>query len=140
VIGFSLPSLIASARAPGYVAGQGFSVSVAEYATVRRDVARAMSMSGMPQGRVLNRLLIDDSTYLALQKHTFPLHWLGVIKVWNGSITDPARYLQSRESDGLVVSCANLPQDLRSAASRSGEICALSRAELDRLVAARSAT
>lgn len=140
VVGCSVPSLIASARSPGYVAGQGFSVSVAGYATVQRDIRRAMAMSGMPQDRVFNRLLVDDSTYLALQKHTFPLHWLGVIKVWNGSITDPVSYLHSRGSDGLVVSCANLPSDLRDAASRSGQICALSRAGLDRLVAARAAT
>jgi hypothetical protein len=83
---------------------------------------------------------VDNSTYLAQQKHTFPLHWLGVIKVWNGSITDPVSYLHSCGSDGLVDSCANLPSDLRGAASRSGEICALSRAWLDRLVATRAAT
>jgi hypothetical protein len=68
-----------------------------------------------------------------------PLHRLGVLSVWTGSITAPVAYLRSRGSDGVVVGCEYLPQEMRAAASRSGEICAISRDGLDRIERDRAA-
>ncbi|HWK41271.1 MAG TPA: hypothetical protein VNR60_05005 [Croceibacterium sp.] len=137
VLSASAAPLFRSAQTPGYPERQPFSVSIAAYDTVRRDIEQAMDQAGIPSDRPLHRLLIDDLTYLALQRHRLPLHRLGVLSTWNGSIDDPVEYLRSRDSDGVVVGCAYLPPDMRAAASRSGEICAISRAGLDRLAAAR---
>jgi hypothetical protein len=139
VVGASAGPLLRAARTPAYPQGQPFSVSVSGYDGVRRDIARAMQASGMPSGRPLKRLLVDDLTYLALQEHKLPLHRLGVLSVWTGSITDPVAYLRSRGSDGVVVGCEYLPQEMRAAASRSGEICAISRDGLDRIERDRAA-
>jgi len=134
VIGASAGPLLRAARTPAYPPGQPFSVSVSGYDEVRRDISRAMQASGMPTDRPLKRLLVDDLTYLALQDHKLPLHRLGVLSVWTGSITDPVAYLRSRGSDGVVVGCEYLPAQMRALASRSGKICAISRAGLDRIV------
>jgi len=137
VLGSSAGPLFRASQVAGYPDRQPFSASIAHYASVRADVDRAMARSGMPAGRPLRRLLVDDLTYLALQRHRLPLHRLGVLSVWNGSIDDPVAYLRSRDSDGVVVGCDHLPPEMRAAASRSGEICAISRRGLDAL--ARSA-
>jgi hypothetical protein len=133
VLASTVPSLVKAARTPGYLAAQPFSVSIAGYDGTRRHIARAMAASGMPEGRRLNRLLIDDLTYLALQRSHMPLHRLGVLSVWNGGIKDPVAYLISRNSDGAVIGCHFLPPGMLAAAARSGPICALSRARLERL-------
>ena len=133
VLASTVPSLVKAARTPGYPAAQPFSVSISGYDGIRRDIARAMAASGMPQDRRLHRLLIDDVTYLALQHSSLPLHRLGVLSIWNGGIKDPVAYLISRNSDGVVIGCHYLPGAMREAAARSGPICALSRAGLDRL-------
>ena len=133
VIGASAGPLYRAATASAYPPGQPFSVSMGDYAAVERDIGRAMHGAGIETDRPLKRLLVDDLTYLALQEHRLPLHRLGVLSVWTGSITDPVAYLRSRGSDGVVVGCAYLPPEMRAAASRSGEICAISRAGLDRI-------
>jgi len=127
------PPLLAAAGVPGYLDRQPYSVSIAGYGQVRRDIDRAMRMSGIPVTRPLHRLLIDDVTYLALQKDTLPLHRLGVVGAWSDGIDDPVGYLRSRDSDGVVMGCRFLPPDMRAAASRSGQICAISRDGLERL-------
>jgi hypothetical protein len=133
VLGTSALPMLRAAQDPGYPERQPFSVSLTGYGAVRQDIDRALAMSGMPSGRPLRRVLIDDLTYLALQQHRLPLHRLGVLSTWNGSIGDPVAYLRSRNSDGVVVGCRYLPSDMLAAASRSGEICAVSRAGLERL-------
>lgn len=135
VLALLLPPLAAAARVPGYLDNQPFSVSVGNYRQIRRDIMRAIALSGMPQNRPLNRLLVDDVTYLALQKNTLPLHRLGVLEVWNDGIDDPVGYLRSRGSDGVVLGCRYLPSNMLAVASRSGEVCAISRAGLARIAA-----
>jgi hypothetical protein len=135
LLGLTGGPLLAAARTPGYLADQRFSVSIAGFGRVRQDIDRAMAVAGIPAGQRLKRLLLDDVTYLALQRHLLPFHRLGVLEVWNGSIDNPAQYLASRGSDGVVASCANLPLQLEIAASRSGGICAISRAMLVQLAA-----
>jgi hypothetical protein len=135
VLGAGVGPLLRAAQMPGYPERQPFSVSIVGYDHIRQDIARAMAMSGIPSDHPLQRLLIDDLTYLALQEHRLPLHRLGVLSTWNGSIDDPVAYLRSRDSDGVVVGCGYLPEHMRAAASRSGEVCAISRAGLARLAA-----
>lgn len=136
VLSTSATPLLRAAQAPGYPARQPFSVSLSGYGAVRQNIGRAMAMSDMPSDRPLRRLLVDDLTYLALQEHRLPLHRLGVLSTWNGSIDDPVEYLRSRDSDGVVVGCRYLPSYMLTAASRSGEICAISRTGLARLASA----
>ncbi len=140
VLGVTIGPLMAKARTPGYVDAQPFSVSIAGYSGVRRDIETAMVASGMPTDRRLNRLLIDELTYLALQESYLPIHRLGVLSVWNGSIADPVAYLRSRGSDGVVLGCRFLPTNMRTIAARSGEICAISRQGLDKLAAIKTAS
>ena len=131
------PSLVAATEKSGTVILQDHSVSLADYDAVRRDIDRAMTRAGMAGPRRLHRLMIDDYTYLALQRHYLPLHALGVTGVWRGPIMDPAAYLVDRGSDGVVVACSSLWDDARAIASRSGEICALNKAQLITLAGGR---
>lgn len=133
VLAAFVPALAASARTPGYVAGQPYSASIADYSAIRRDIRSAMAAAGMPQDRWLKRVMVDEVTYLALQGTSLPLHRLGVLSVWNGNLSDPVAYLRSRGSDGVVIGCHLMPPRLRGAAARSGSICAVSSKALDRL-------
>jgi hypothetical protein len=135
VLGLTLPALAQAARSPGYIRDQDYSISAFGYAAVRRDIAAARAASGMATTGRLERPMIDELTYLALQDSHLPIHRLGVLSVWNGRIDDPAGYLKSRRSDGVVVGCHLLPPAMRAAASRSGEICAISRDGLARAAA-----
>ena len=85
----------------------------------------------MPLDRPLRAPLVDDLTYLALQDSVLPIHRLGVLSDWNGKIADPAAYLLSRRSDGVVMGCAYLPAALTAVANRVGDICAISAAGLE---------
>ncbi|MEO5708069.1 MAG: hypothetical protein ABIT10_05140 [Alteraurantiacibacter sp.] len=137
VIGRMTGPLLAAAHDPGRLENQPFSVSLADYASVRRDIARAMHDADMDGPARLNRPVIDDFTYLALQRHYLPLHALGVMGLWRGPIDDPAAYLVNRGSDGLVVSCASLWPAARAVASHAGEICAVNGAQLALLAGGR---
>jgi hypothetical protein len=136
VLGLTLVPMAEAMGPPGYIPRQPYSITALGYPIIRRDIAAARAASGMPTDRRLERPLVDDLTYMALQDSHLPFHWLGVLRVTNGSITDPVRYLRSRNSDGVIVGCHLLPPAMRAAASRSGEICAISRQGLARLAAA----
>lgn len=137
VLGLTLPALAGAARSPGYIRNQPYSISAFGYPAVHRDIAAARAAGGLPTDRRLERPMIDELTYMALQDSHLPIHRLGVLSLWNGSITDPAGYLRSRNSDGAIVGCALLPPAMRAAAARSGDICAISRAGLAQLAASR---
>ncbi|BAT60009.1 hypothetical protein GJW-30_1_02544 [Variibacter gotjawalensis] len=124
---------------PGYAAGQPYSVSIAGRREIELNISEAMAASGMPKGRRLNRLVIDDLTYLVLQDSYRPLHFTGIFGPWEGTIKDPIAYLIDRDSDGIVVGCRYLPPRLREAAAKSGPICAISREGMTRLAAAAAA-
>jgi hypothetical protein len=133
VAALTLPAMAEAARTPGYIRDQPYSFTAFGFAAVRRDIAAARAASGMPTNRRLERPMIDELTYMALQDSHLPLHRLGVLSLWNGGITDPVGYLRSRNSDGVIVGCHMLPPAMRAVASRSGEICAISRDGLARL-------
>ena len=128
----------AAAASRGALPDQPLSLAVFRYGEAHGDIFRAMRAAGMPDR--LERPLIDDATYMALQRSHLPLHVLGVFGPWNGSITDPADYLQRRKSSGIVALCVNLPPRFRAAAARSGEICAVGADRFDALRKAAPAT
>lgn len=130
--------LIAANGTPGSIPGQGLSVSLSGYDAIRRDVAAAMRQAGLAGDRPRRGLVVDDVTYLALQRDRLPFHRLGLFAVWNFGMTNPAQYLLERKSDGIVMSCANLPMEFEAAATRAGTICALAPAQLAPLAARRS--
>lgn len=119
------PSLARAAERPGYVARQRLSLSVAPYPNLTRDVLGAARLCRIPEPGQARALMIDDLTYLPLMESRLPQHWLGVVGLWKGEITDPLAYLESRGSDGIVVGCHLLPADLRARAKRKGAICCL---------------
>ncbi|MBX7481750.1 hypothetical protein [Qipengyuania qiaonensis] len=135
VIVFSntLPTLWTSAQTPGYAPQQPFSVSIADYTPIREAVTMAMDSAGIQAGVTYKRLLVDELTYPALSHHHRPIHQLGVLRVWNGSVTDPIAYLVSRNSDGVVTACRTLDGRLLAAASRAEGICAISATTLREL-------
>lgn len=142
VIGRMGGPLWEAAHDPGRLPLQRYSISLADYPSVRADIRRAMRQAGMDQGATgpdgrLNRLLVDDLTYLELQRSYLPIYALGVMGPWNGPIMDPAPYLVSRDSDGIVASCASLWQAAADVAARSGEICAINRQQLRQLAGGR---
>lgn len=146
VIGRMAGPLAATLEESGRLPLQQHSSAFMHYAEVRADIDQAMRQADMapggasggtgPDGR-LNRLLIDDVTYLALQRSYLPIHTLGVMGPWNGPILDPAAYLVSRDSDGIVATCASLWQEAADIAARSGEVCAVNRAQLRALAGGR---
>jgi hypothetical protein len=133
VLGMTVMPMVEASRAPGYIGRQPFSVAVFGYPAIQRDIATARAASGIPTDRRLERPLVDDLTYMALQDSHLPLHSVAVLGFWRGSITDPVGYLRSRNSDGVIVGCHLLPPGMRAVAYRSGEICAISRDGLARL-------
>jgi hypothetical protein len=135
ILGLTLPALAHTARSPGYIPDQPYSITAFGYGGVRRDIAAARAASGMPTDRRLERPMVDELTYLALQDSHLPIHRGGVLSDWIGSLPDPVGYLRSRNSDGVIIGCHLLPPAMRAAASRSGEICAISRDGLARLAA-----
>jgi hypothetical protein len=133
---FVMGVLMKAAGDPGHLADQPYSVSITRYGAVKADIATAMRRAGMDPRTRYRGLMVDEVTYLALQRHLLPIHRLGVLQLWNGNIARPAEYLLSRHSDGVIVVCSNLPPDLAAVAARSGEICAISQAGLKRSVGA----
>ncbi|MEO5587341.1 MAG: hypothetical protein ABIQ81_06570 [Novosphingobium sp.] len=135
LVRFTAQPLLAATQIPGALPKQEFSVSLAGYGTVRTDIAKAMALAGIAADSRQPGLMIDDVTYLALQRHPLPFHRLGVTEAWNIGIDNPAAYLVSRNSAGVVASCRHLPMEMELAAVTSGEICALSPAMLKELAA-----
>jgi hypothetical protein len=124
------PALWNASHATTYLVGQPYSVPISGYDGRKADIFKAMHAAGMPLDRPLQRPLVDDLTYLALQDSILPVYRLGVLSNWNGSIDDPVHYLLSRESDGIVMGCGYLPEALAAVASRAGDICVVSAASL----------
>lgn len=126
ILSSAAPVLLDRAARTGYLDAQPFSIGLGDYAPVRRSVQTAMEAAGMDVSAHHRRLLVDELTYLALHDHKMPLHRLGVMETWNGTITDPVQYLVSRHSDGVVMACQNMDDRMREMAGRSGNICAIS--------------
>lgn len=120
-----------AAASQGPLPNQPLSLAPFHYGKIRSDIVSAMRAAGMQEP--LERPVIDDASYLALQRSHLPFHVLGVFGSWRGTITDPADFLVRRNSSGIVTLCANLPPHFEAAASRSGEICAIGADRLNGL-------
>lgn len=118
LIGHYLPKLWATTGG-GYVAGQPYSLSAWHYP--RAQVIAAGAKCGIRPGDP--RVLIDDMTYFAFSHGARPMHRLGVLSDWNGSLRDPLQWLHDKGSPGAVIGCAYLPPDMRRIAVASGGIC-----------------
>ena len=113
-----------NAQAP-YIRQQPVSVPVFGYAKQKPEILAAAAKCGIKDPRKAKGLLVDDLTYFAVMESRLPQHRLGVLSIWNGSIEDPIAYLKSRGSDGIILGCHFLPDDLRRRAKRRGEFCCL---------------
>jgi hypothetical protein len=119
------PSLARSARQAGYIQEQRNSVSVFGYARLEPQILETARLCGIPRPDRAKALMIDDLTYFAMMQSHLPQHRLGVTGLWRGSVRDPVAYLQGRGSDGAVVGCHVLPENLRARARRNGAFCCL---------------
>ncbi len=120
------PPLLAAAKRPGYVTGQPYSVSPYGYGKLRETIRAAARQCGIgAHGRAI-RPLIDDTTYFALADSLRPFHQLNVIGKWKGRIGDPIDYIRSQGSEGAIMGCHNLPENVRARAIHSGEFCCVS--------------
>lgn len=129
------PAFLAAAGQTGFVEEQPYSVSlsIAGQRQSERDIDRAMARVGIRADSSAFRLVVDEATYLSLQRTRLPLLSAGVFGGWKGSRQPWWSYLASRNSSGVVVDCRSLPAELSRAAVRYGTICALGRRELSRL-------
>lgn len=119
------PSLAHSARETGYIARQPYSVPPFGYAALKPRILALSQQCGIPEPRRARAVMIDEVTYFAFMESRLPQHRLGVLSIWNGSITDPVAYLKSRGSDGAILGCHLLPPALRAKARSSGPVCCL---------------
>ena len=132
IVTLSPPHWAAALRG-GSVRGQPLSIAAFGYSKVRRDIIQAARAAGMTETRLF-RPVVDDLTYMSLQRSYLPIHRLGLFGWWSGTVeSDPIGYLLSRKSSGLIVGCEGLPEKMRGVSHRAGEICAISRTALDRL-------
>jgi hypothetical protein len=119
------PSLARATAQKGYIAMQPYSVPVFGYASQTPDIIATARKCGIDDPAKARGLLLDDFTYFAFMRSRLPQHQLGVLTVWRGSITDPMAYLRSRGSDGAILGCHLLPEELRSRARSKGRFCCL---------------
>lgn len=119
LVGHYAPRLWASATRGGYVAHQPYSLGAYRYP--RAAIVAAGAKCGIAPGAP--RVLIDDLTYFAFSHGARPMHRMGVLSDWNGSLSDPLRWLHDKHSPGAVLACAYLPPDMRRIAVPSGDIC-----------------
>jgi hypothetical protein len=113
-----------NAQAP-YIKEQSVSVPVFGYARQKPIILAAARQCGIPEPHKAKGLLVDDLTYFAFMESKLPQHRLGVLSTWSGSIKDPVDYLKSRGSDGIILGCHLLSDDLRRRAKGQGGFCCL---------------
>ena len=119
------PPLWQAAGHAGYVDGQGFSVSVYGYGSIREQIRGTARQCGIGAHGRAQRPLVDDTTYFAMEDSWRPYHVLGVFEKWNGSIRDPLAYLKAQHSEGLIVGCRLLGTDLLRMSVRHGDFCCI---------------
>ncbi|MGO9390172.1 hypothetical protein [Rhodoblastus sp.] len=119
------PSLAQAFQQKGYIKEQPYSLTLLGYAELKPDIIGAASKCGITGKPRPSGLLVDDLTYFAFMQSYRPQHRLGVLSAWNGSIADPVAYLRARGSDGIIVGCRYLNDDLRRRSQRQGEFCCL---------------
>jgi hypothetical protein len=120
------PSLARASGQIGFLDKQPNSISVFGYAMAKPDIVGAGGKCGFGGERRASNLVVDEMTYFTFMTSYRPQFQLGVFGVWKGSIADPIAYLRNRGSDGIVVSCRILPQDLLQKARTQGRFCCLS--------------
>lgn len=121
-----LPPLFKAAQHPGYIDGQKVSVAAFNYSAIRGPIRQTARMCGIGTRGPAQRPLVDDVTAFAFTDSWRPMHYLGVIGMWRGSIRDPIAHLRSRGSEGLIMGCHLLPPELQAIAIRNGSFCCIS--------------
>lgn len=120
------PSLAAVAGKGGYLPGQAYSVGLADYDGLRRQILRAAAACGITPQDHPARLLLDDVTYFTFMDTPLPDNKISVLEPkWSGSLRDPLAYLKLRQSSGVVLACNALPASLRARAHATGAICCI---------------
>jgi hypothetical protein len=117
-------ALFEASQHEGYLNDQSYSLSIRGFSKLKLDIIGAANKCGIGEKGRPSGLLVDDLTYFAFMQSYLPQHQLGV-SLWKGSITDPIAYLRSRNSDGIIVGCRYLSDDLRRRAKSQGEFCCL---------------
>ena len=119
LIGHYAPRLWEAEKQGGYLGGQAYSLNAWHYP--RADIVAAGAKCGIAPGA--ERVLIDDMTYFTFSHGRAPMHRLGVLSDWNGSLSDPMAWMRDRGSPGAVLACDYMPLEMRSRAIATGKIC-----------------
>jgi hypothetical protein len=119
------PSLLRSDAEGPYIAEQPFSVPVLGFSRSGPEILAAGRLCGLNDPAKANALLIDDLTYFAVMDSHLPQHRLGVLGKWRDQASDPIEYLRRRKSDGAIIGCQLLPENLRRRAKQHGAFCCL---------------
>ncbi|MDB5716016.1 MAG: hypothetical protein JWO15_3413 [Sphingomonadales bacterium] len=119
-----------ASRQSGYLRKQRLSISPYGFDKLRPHILATGRMCGLTPDTRTHGLLVDDVTYFAYMGTYRPLHWTGVLSIWNGSIADPAAFLSSKNSSGIILGCDFLKPELRSRARRNGQFCCLGAEDL----------
>lgn len=120
------PSLAQTAGQSGYLPGRPYSVGLAHYSTLRRQIERAAAACGITPASHPARLLIDDVTYFTFMRSPLPEHKTSVLEPrFSGSLSDPLAYLAERHSSGVILACSALPPALRARAHADGDFCCI---------------
>ena len=83
-----LPPLFQTAQQPGDIDGQKGSVAAFGYSAIRGPIRQTARMCGIGTRGPAQRPLVDDVTAFAFTDSWRPMHYLGVIGQWRGSIRD----------------------------------------------------
>jgi hypothetical protein len=127
---FYTQPLWAASRQPGYLQKQRLSISPYGFDKLKPQILATGRMCGLTPDARTHGLLVDDVTYFAYMGTYRPFHWTGVLLIGNGSITDPAAFLRSKKSSGIILGCDFLKPQLRSRARQNGQFCCLGTEDL----------
>ncbi len=112
---------LAGGNLPGLVEG---TISGFHYDRVNAEVLETARLCGIDVAERPKFVLVDDLTYPALSRTTYPLHTMGV-SWWGVGISDQYEFLQAFGSEGVVVRCRSITIDLQDRARRRGDLCCL---------------
>ena len=112
--------------APGYPAGQRFSVSGFGYETLRPQIIATAAKCGIRPEDRLNHLVVDELTYFSFQKAYQPFFMTYLDEHgWGRDHPDPTDILRRYRSAGMIVGCQWIPSVYRARAIANGRFCCL---------------
>jgi len=126
LIGTYLPAARGAWAVGGYPVGQKFSVSTADYAVLRQKILATARRCGIEPVNTTRHPVLDELTVFAMQPVYLPIIATYIDEQgWGKGIRDYRAFLAGVGSDGMVVGCQWVPEQLRGDAIQDGAFCCL---------------